>query len=158
MNGLSYTFPSGAVINPRSYLVLTKDRQAFDIAYGSAITVYDQYDGNLQSDGETLTLIKPGTNVVAKVRYSTSPPWTTNGPVPGSALQLLDSTQDNWRAGNWKAAPTNGSAALATPGATNSVAVALTPFPPLWINELEAENLTGITNRAGKNVPWLELY
>src|SRR5213075_2443753 len=112
INGLSYIFPNGAAINPRSYLLLTKDRQAFDIAYGSAITVFDQYDGNLQSDGETLTLIKPGTNVtnnvtVAKVRYSTSPPWTTNGPMFGSALQLLDSTQDNWRPGNWKCVPTN---------------------------------------------------
>jgi hypothetical protein len=46
----------------------------------------------------------------------------------------------------------------ATPGTLNSVAAALTPFPSLWINELQADNLTGITNRAGQHTGWLELY
>jgi hypothetical protein len=31
-------------------------------------------------------------------------------------------------------------------------------FPPLWINELQAENLTGITNSAGQRAPWIEIY
>lgn len=46
----------------------------------------------------------------------------------------------------------------ATPGAINSVSTVLPPFPSLWINEVQAENLTGITNRAGTRTPWLELY
>jgi regulation of enolase protein 1 (concanavalin A-like superfamily) len=45
-----------------------------------------------------------------------------------------------------------------TPDAVNSVATALTPFPSLWINELQADNVTGITNSAGQHSPWLELY
>lgn len=45
-----------------------------------------------------------------------------------------------------------------TPGASNSIGAALPAFPSLWINELQAENLTGITNSAGQRVPWLELY
>ncbi|MEY4916256.1 MAG: hypothetical protein RL616_169 [Verrucomicrobiota bacterium] len=48
--------------------------------------------------------------------------------------------------------------AVTTPGASNSVSVALTPFPSLWINELQADNLNGLTNRAGQRVPWLELF
>jgi hypothetical protein len=50
------------------------------------------------------------------------------------------------------------SLAAATPSVLNSVAAALTPFPSLWINEVQADNLTGITNRAGQHAPWLELY
>jgi hypothetical protein len=34
----------------------------------------------------------------------------------------------------------------------------LTPFPSLWINEVQADNLNGITNRAGQHTGWLELY
>ncbi len=45
-----------------------------------------------------------------------------------------------------------------TPGATNGVFSALAPFPPLWINEVQSNNLTGITNSAGQHAPWLELY
>ena len=46
----------------------------------------------------------------------------------------------------------------ATPSTLNSVAASLTPFPSLWINELQADNLTGITNSAGQHTGWLELY
>jgi hypothetical protein len=38
------------------------------------------------------------------------------------------------------------------------VAATLPTFPPLWINEVEPINLTGITNSAGQHAPWLELY
>jgi hypothetical protein len=55
-------------------------------------------------------------------------------------------------------APAATNLAIATPAALNSVATSLTSFPSLWINELQADNLNGITNRAGQHVPWLELY
>ncbi|MGO8929000.1 MAG: lamin tail domain-containing protein [Limisphaerales bacterium] len=48
--------------------------------------------------------------------------------------------------------------ASCTPAASNSVAATLPPFPPLWINEIQADNLTGITNGAGQHAPWLELF
>jgi len=48
--------------------------------------------------------------------------------------------------------------ATCTPAAPNSMAASLPPFPPLWINEIQAENLTGITNRAGQHASWLELF
>ena len=49
-------------------------------------------------------------------------------------------------------------AQIFTPDASNSVAATLTPFPPLWINEVEPDNLTGVTNSAGQRAPWIELY
>ena len=49
-------------------------------------------------------------------------------------------------------------ARLATPDATNSVAASLPAFAPLWINEVEPDNLAGLTNSAGAHAPWLELY
>ena len=53
--------------------------------------------------------------------------------------------------------PPTGSA-MFTPGSANSVLNSLPQFPPLWLNELQADNLTGITNSAGQHVPWLELF
>ena len=49
-------------------------------------------------------------------------------------------------------------ASLRSPGAANTNAATLPPFPPLWLNEVQAENLTGPTNRAGQRTAWLELY
>ena len=59
---------------------------------------------------------------------------------------------------NVNPAPSATVLAANTPGKPNSVAASLTTFPPLWINELQADNLNGITNHAGQRAPWLEIY
>ena len=48
--------------------------------------------------------------------------------------------------------------AAATPGLVNAVATTLPAFPTLWLNEVQADNLNGITNSAGEHMPWLELF
>jgi hypothetical protein len=45
-----------------------------------------------------------------------------------------------------------------TPGAANGDTAVLPPFPPLWINEVQADNLTGLTNRLGGHSGWIELF
>ncbi|HVY71015.1 MAG TPA: lamin tail domain-containing protein, partial [Verrucomicrobiae bacterium] len=49
-------------------------------------------------------------------------------------------------------------AAPFTPGAANSVADVLAAFPPLWLNEVEASNVSGIADHTGARGPWVELY
>jgi hypothetical protein len=46
----------------------------------------------------------------------------------------------------------------ATPGLANAAAAIRPPFPPLWINELLPDNLTGLADNAGDRDPWVELY
>ncbi|HVV70609.1 MAG TPA: lamin tail domain-containing protein, partial [Verrucomicrobiae bacterium] len=158
-NGLSYTFPSGSLLGPKSYLVLAANGAAYAAAYGATTPLFDTFNGSLQNNGETLSLLQPGLTVsndvvVAKVRYGSAAPWPLAS-VPGASLQLVDSQQNNWRVGNWAVSAAQ---PLATPGAANNVLRALAPFQSLWINELEAQNQTGITNRAGQHAAWLELY
>ncbi len=45
--------------------------------------------------------------VVAEVHYDDVLPWPTNATSPGVSLQLVDATQDNWRAGNWSTGSIN---------------------------------------------------
>src|SRR5262249_19677033 len=47
---------------------------------------------------------------------------------------------------------------LFTPGAPNITAGTLPPYDPLWLNELQADNLTGPTDNFGQHDPWVELY
>jgi len=107
LDGLSYTFPPGSFIGPRQYLVLAKDLSAYTAAYGTnAPTPFGTYAGALRNDGETLTLIKPGATpaedlVVDKVRYEAAPPWPVGALGTGSALQLIDPSQDHSRLANW---------------------------------------------------------
>ncbi|HTI99972.1 MAG TPA: lamin tail domain-containing protein [Dongiaceae bacterium] len=105
LNGLGYTFPAGSVLPANSYLVLAKDRLAFAAAYGEDVPVFDEFGGNLDRNGETLTLFMPDaadTNqevVVDRVRYETNAPWPAAS--AGASLQLMDAARDNSRAGNW---------------------------------------------------------
>jgi len=151
-SGLAYAFPNGSMLAPTNYLVLAANNAAFAAAYGATKPVFDTFSGTLSASGETLTLTTSSNVTVAKVKYAAQAPWPAGANGSGAALQLIDPHQDNWRVGNWAAVSTN------TPGAFNSVTASLAPFPPLWINELQADNLTGITNRAGQHTGWLELY
>jgi hypothetical protein len=45
-----------------------------------------------------------------------------------------------------------------TPGTANSLAAALPEFPPLWLNEVQAANLTGPADNFGEHDPWAEIY
>ena len=104
VNGISHTFDAGDVIQPGEYLLLVEDSFLFADQYPQAI-IFDDYDGSLDPDGETLTLLRPGatTNdamiVVDRVRYEGRSPWASIG--EGSSLQLIDASRDNSRVGNW---------------------------------------------------------
>jgi hypothetical protein len=160
LEGLSYTFPSGSLLPPLGFLVLASNVPAFAAAYGATNLVFDTFSSTLLP-GQLLSLLEPigGSNlVVAQVQFGDVLPWPTNANTPGVSLQLIDPHQDNWRAGNWRTGQTNPPPLPFTPDATNSVDATLPAFPPLWINEVEPDNLTGITNSAGEHAPWLELY
>ncbi|MCX8154952.1 MAG: lamin tail domain-containing protein, partial [Verrucomicrobiae bacterium] len=105
INGLGYQFPLGALLLPQQRIILAKDRNAFAAAYGSAVTVFDVFPGSLQTDGETLTIFRPGTNgtevVVDRVRYEPGAPWPALAAGGGAALQLVDGRRDHSRPLNW---------------------------------------------------------
>jgi hypothetical protein len=54
--------------------------------------------------------------------------------------------------------PPGGNSLSATPGAPNSVRASLAAFPPIWLNEVQPQNVNGLVTGAGQRAPWLELY
>ncbi|MCI0744925.1 MAG: lamin tail domain-containing protein [Verrucomicrobia subdivision 3 bacterium] len=106
VSGLDYTFPSGSILSNQQMLVLTKDRTAFIQSYGGSVSVFGEFDGNLDSDGETISLIKPGIGpeqdiIIDRVRYEPRAPWLPAANGSGPSLQLIDAAQDNARVSNW---------------------------------------------------------
>ncbi len=45
-----------------------------------------------------------------------------------------------------------------TPGAANQGAATMSPIPALWLNEVQAENVSGILDNNSQREPWVELY
>src|SRR5262249_29759693 len=110
-----------------------------------------EYGGNFQLVGEPVSLIKPGEPPVPvdRGRYQNNAPWPAL--VAGTSFQLVDAMQASSRVGNLTNRP-------ARPTATDSIGINCPAFPQLWLNELQAENLTGPTDNVGERDPWVEIY
>lgn len=105
LRGLDFTFRTGAWIGPGEYLILTRDAAAFRSVYGDRPRVTGEFGGWLNSQGETLQLVRPdgqgGELVVDEVAFQVIPPWPVAGQGSGSSLQLAASEEDNGLARAW---------------------------------------------------------
>ncbi len=161
IDGLGFTFPAGTVLRPRFYALVVEDRAVFQAAYGANRPVVGEYTGHLDKDGETLKLVRPGTDgasevVVNEMTYGTTAPWPATAEHPGASLQIRDADQDDSRVANWATA--GAGQTPATPGFGNSVAETLPAFPPLCLNEVQPVNQFGPIDHFGHHHPWVELY
>jgi len=62
-NGISFDFPPGTVMAPGEYLLLVKDKNAFESGYTSVpgeVQVFEWGSGRLDNGGEKVQLSKPG--------------------------------------------------------------------------------------------------
>ena len=120
--GLDYTFPPGFGL--ASYcLVVATNPAAFRAKYGipQSVPIVGPWSGSLQDSGERLRLQRPGTPdtngfgyiTVDEVRYNDKAPWPAAADGTGASLQRLVATA-------YANDPTNWSAALPTPGQSNS--------------------------------------
>ncbi|HMC27193.1 MAG TPA: lamin tail domain-containing protein, partial [Verrucomicrobiae bacterium] len=108
LHGVDYNFPEGTIITNKQFLVIAKSRSAVVATYSISfsIPVFGEFDGNLDPDGETLALIKPGATpdqdqIIDIVRYEAAAPWPAGANGSGASLELIDANQDNSRVSNW---------------------------------------------------------
>lgn len=103
---LGFTFPPGSIITNQQYLLLTQNRFAHAAAYGPLLVPLAELPEEMDTAGQTLSLIKPGPTpdhdmLVDRVRYENRPPWPETAAGQGWSLQLVDAAQDNARVSNW---------------------------------------------------------
>ncbi|HLX63332.1 MAG TPA: C25 family cysteine peptidase [Planctomycetota bacterium] len=120
VGGAAFTFPSSVVMPANGLIIATAlDPATFRTKYNvpAAVQIFGPYTGNLQDDGETISLQKPdvpyydSNNVlqvpyvtVDAVKYAAAAPWPVQAAGTGYALERIDCTQYgndpiNWRAG-----------------------------------------------------------
>lgn len=123
LDGVGFTFPSGATLPARGLLLLVaSDPAAFRAQYAvpTNVPIYGPYSGNLQNDGELLRLQHPGppeTNGVVplisteEVRYRDKSPWPAAADGSGASLQRINGPAYGNDPANWfAAAPSPGRA------------------------------------------------
>lgn len=151
IEGVGFTFPAGTLLAPGGYLVIAKDRAVFTSTYGNSISLAGEFSGQLQNNGETLWLVKPGATpaedtIIDQITYSDSAPWPTAADGQGGSLQLIDATQDNTRALNW---------AAVVPSTNSAPAQTLVPNTQSWSYDQSGADLgTGWRASAFDDSAW----
>lgn len=142
--GISYTFPGGATIPPKTYVVVARNPAAVEAAYG--ITgVHGPFTGALDNDGEQIELSSDNGGIIISLRYNDTHPWYPAADGAGHSLTLVKLAGDPEQASSWAPSTLIGG----TPGAPDPGPGAL---GSLIINEL-------LTNSdAAPGLDWIEIY
>ncbi|MFC1636482.1 CotH kinase family protein, partial [Planctomycetota bacterium] len=145
-NGIDFTFPS-LELAPGEFVVVVQDINAFEVQYGTNITIAGQYAGSLNNAGERITLEDPIGRMILNFSYRDGWHSLTDG--EGFSLSLIDPVnpdlnswdqEDAWRAGTYIGG---------SPGQDDS---GIIPNPGgVVINEL-------LANSPGGDPDWIELY
>lgn len=154
--GITYVFPSGSVLAAGGRLVVAENPTHLNqyLGYPDAL---GPWSGNLDGEGEEITLVDTSGAVVDSVSYGNGFPWPTVGAEPGTSIQRLHESLDGELGGSWRsAAPTPGTAfADETPNAPPAIRQVLhAPASPV---AGQAVLVTAkVTSPAGVSMVWLE--
>jgi hypothetical protein len=102
VGGITYTFPSGTIVNPAGFIVLASNRQEFNNRYG--FLPFGEYSGQLDNGGETITLCTAGGDTIFTVLYDDQAPWPDSADGLGYSLvtKVTNPSGDLNDPANWR--------------------------------------------------------
>ena len=119
VKGVTYTFPSPTTLAAGAYLVVCKDRVAFQAQYGTGVVLAPGvFTGTLDNAGENITLQPPAPWDVNILNFSYSSAWfaDTNNDYSLTVIDDLATAPRDWGdKATWSPSP----APLGTPGAAS---------------------------------------
>jgi hypothetical protein len=103
VDGITYTFPSGTIIDPNKFIVLASNRQEFNNRY--RFLPFGEYSGQLDNGGERITLLNAEGDTIFAVRYNDRAPWPESPDSLGYSLvtKEVNPTGDLNDPSNWRA-------------------------------------------------------
>ena len=101
--GITYTFPADTILGPKSYLVVARDPDAVEAAYGIDNVFGPFTAGRFSNDGEGIEISNPNGGIVLSFEYSDSDPWPVSPDGAGHSLILIRQGGDPGDASSWAA-------------------------------------------------------
>jgi hypothetical protein len=103
VDGITYTFPSGTIIDPNKFIALASNRQEFNNRY--RFLPFGEYSGQLDNGGERITLLNAEGDTIITMRYDDKAPWPESPDSLGYSLvtREVNPTGDLNDPSNWRA-------------------------------------------------------
>jgi hypothetical protein len=119
ISGVAFDFTGAAlkVLPAGQYVLLVKNRAAFEARYGPALPVAGEYSGQLNNAGERVTAVDRSGATLLDFTYGTRPPWPTPPDGTGWSLEVINAQGNLNMAANWHPSATAGG----SPGKPNPV-------------------------------------
>ena len=105
VTGVDFDFAGSPIttLGPGEYVVVVKNRAAFEFRYGLGLPIAGEYTGQLNNAGELVELVNDQDLAVLTFVYGTEAPWAEAADGAGPSLQLRDAAGDLNSAANWEA-------------------------------------------------------
>ncbi|MCP4589866.1 MAG: lamin tail domain-containing protein, partial [bacterium] len=100
-DGIEFAFPTGSLLEPGAYVVLTQDQALFETVY-PGVPLSGVYTDQLSNGGETLEISAPDDSVILAMSYNDTPPWPTAADGQGFSLVVADVFGSPGDAANWR--------------------------------------------------------
>ncbi|MBN1419485.1 MAG: lamin tail domain-containing protein [Planctomycetes bacterium] len=132
-DGIEFSFPDDAWIDPGAYLVVCGNIRDFVRAFPDVTAVVGDFTGQLADGGETVVLRDAGGHLVDVIRYQDESPWPKAADGQGPSVELVSFELDSDYGDSWLASRK----ILGTPGAPNTRAAvasanAIIPHGATW--------------------------
>lgn len=145
LDGVTYAFPAGTILQPGAFWVLARSQAAFSARY-PGVTINGIYTGRLDDGGEKIRVRTSDGNTIASVEYDDDPPWPVATDGLGHSLVLHAPTADPDQPTTWRASSRrHGSPGADDPAPTHGVSIVINEVlahtdPPLE-DAIELRNL-----------------
>ena len=108
-NGIEFEFAQSSMrtLEPGKFVLLVKNREAFETRYGAGLPIAGEYSGSLSNDGESLGIRGPKITSIAHFTYNDKEPWPEEADGDGKSLVLKDSN-NGYAVENWAASADSG--------------------------------------------------
>ena len=104
-DGIAYGFTGGnvTVLAPGDYVLVVKDTAAFEVRYGSGLTVAGEFaEGSIRNSGEQIMVAGYLGETIHLFRYDDSGSWPGRADGKGASLEVLNVAGDYDLPTNWR--------------------------------------------------------
>jgi len=148
--GIDFSFASSAVtsLDAGRYAVVVRNAAAFELRYGTGVTIAGQFTGGLDGGGEAITLAHGADSAFVAFHFDDSGDWPGRADGKGATLEIIDPRGEYSDPDNWRSSVAYGG----TPGAASEPEIGVVINEVLTHTDLPQTDTIELHNTTGADI------